>query len=167
MSIAVVLDKVVLVELLVVENETGFSPDIGEFENGAGAEEEGSTVVVYSMPLAVVLDEDSVTVALAESMVGSFENEVSFPDIGEFDDKRCAMEDASIEAVISSSFQKDVDELVSSLFVVLDESIINDENVTGFSPGLDELDGDAISKLDVIVEAGVSSSMPKDVDKLV
>ena len=112
MSIAVVLDKVVLVELLVVENETGFSPDIGEFENGAGAEEEGSTVVVYSMPLAVVLDEDSVTVALAESMVGSFENEVSFPDIGEFDDKRCAMEDASIEDVISSSFQKDVDELV-------------------------------------------------------
>ena len=131
MSIAGVLDEEVLVEFLVVEYDTGFSPDICEFENGAGAKEEGSTVFVYSMPLAVVLDEDSVTVALAESMVGSFENEiVSFPDIGEFDDKRCA----SIEAVISSSFQKDDDEL------------------------------------DVIVEAGVSvnsSSIPKDVDKLV
>ena len=49
------------------------------------------------------------------------------------------------------------------------EFIADDENTTGFFPGL-ELDGDAVSKLDVFIEAvdaEISTSFPKDVDEIV
>ena len=65
------------------------------------------------------------------------------------------------EAVKSSS--------CPSFLVVLVESIADDENTTGFFPGL-ELDGDAVSKLDVFIEAvdaEISTSFPKDVDEIV
>ena len=69
----------------------------------------------------------------------------------------------------SSSIPKEVDKLVRSLLVVLVESIVDDENTIGFFPGL-ELDGDAVSKLDVFIEAvdaEISTSFPKDVDEIV
>ena len=71
---------------------------------------------------------------------------------------------------------KDVDKLVWSLLVVLVEFIVDGENDTGFSPGLDEFGGDAgtagiekvtDSKVDVVVsDMAVNTTGIKDIDAI-
>ena len=115
----------------------------------------------------------SLLVVLVESIVDG-ENDSGFsPGLDEFSSNAgiIGIENVTVskEEVVVEATEAVKSSSCPSFLVVLVESIADDENTTGFFPGL-ELDGDAVSKLDVFIEAvdaEISTSFPKDVDEIV